>query len=94
MGVLDYILGGSLLFIGGLIIVSNFIRQITNFRNRNREDAPWSSPAPFIGPVFVIAGYALLPVPFSAWVFLALLADPDTVITVLSLPWFFIGLRK
>ena len=93
MGVLAYILGGSLLFLGGLIIVANCIRQITNFRNRNREDAP-RSPAPFVGPVFVIAGYALLPVPFSAWVFLALLADPDTVITVISLPWFFMGLRK
>lgn len=44
------------------------------------------------GPALVILGFSLLPVPFSKWVLLIIALDPDTVLTILSLPSLFRGL--
>lgn len=71
---------------GLLIVFASYVRQITNFRNRNNPDAGWSSPAPFVGPIFVVAGYSLLPFAFSWWIFIVFVLDPDTIITVISIP--------
>ena len=89
-----YVLSASLLLFGLFIIVSNYIRQITNFKNRNRESAKWSSPAPLVGPIFVIVGYSGLPFEFSNFIFLAIILDPDTLLTILSLPYLIKGLLK
>ena len=50
-------------------------------------------PGPVVGPALVVVGYLVLPVEFSKWIFLVIVLDPDTVITVLSIPYFFKGLR-
>ncbi len=90
----SYLLGGAFLLCGSLIVLASYVRQISNFRNRNKADGQWSSPAPFIGPLLIIVGYAALPVEFSSWIFLAIVLDPDTVITILSLPHLIKGLRE
>ncbi len=92
MVLLRYMLGGVLLLFGLLIIVTNYARQVSNFRNRNK-DGGWSSPAPILGPMFVIVGYATLPVEFSNWVLLAAVLDPDTIILLGSLPHLIRALR-
>jgi len=86
------IAGAALMFFGLFIIASNYRRQIVNLRNRKNPEAGWSSPAPFVGPLLVILGFSFLPVPFSMWIFLVIALDPDTVLTILSLPSFFRGL--
>jgi len=89
----DYV-WGALLVVGALIICAGYVRQIMNFRNRHKKDGSWSSPAPFIGPILVIVGYSGLPVEFSKWIFLVIVLDPDTMVTVLSLRYLFKGLRE
>lgn len=81
MELLRYVLGSTCLTAGSLIIFASYMRQIANYRSRNKEDRQWSSPVPFIGPVLVILGYFLLPIEFSNWIFLVIVLDPDTVIT-------------
>jgi hypothetical protein len=86
---------GALLGLFGLFIVgSNYGRQIIKFRNRNNPDDPWSSPAPLVSPLFLIVGYTLLPLPFTKWIFIAFLLDPDTLITLVGLPYLIPGLRR
>ena len=91
---LSHLFGGALLLFGSFIIVANYVRQITNFRNRNKKNGQWSSPAPFVGPLFIIVGYSMLPFEFSNWMFLVIVLDPDTVITILSLPFPIKGFRE
>ena len=85
METLRYLFGGLLLVFGAIIVLTNYLRQISNFRNR-KKDGHWSSPAPFIGPLFIVLGYSVLPIEFSKWVFLAVILDPDTAIVVIGLP--------
>jgi hypothetical protein len=88
-------IAGALLGLFGLYIVGcNYARQVINFRNRNDPDAHWSSPAPLVGPLFIIVGYTLLPFPFTKWIFLAFLLDPDTLITIVGLPYLIRGLSR
>ena len=94
MELLNYLLGAVFLLGGSLVIFASYVRQGTNFRNRNKENRQWSSPAPFIGPVLIIVGYFALPLEFSKWIFLVIVLDPDTVITILSIPHLFKGLRE
>ncbi len=93
MEVLRDLFGGVLLLFGIFIVVSNYVRQISNFRNR-KKDGHWSSPAPILGPLFIIIGYSALPIEFSWWIFLAVILDPDTVITVIGLPHLIKALRE
>jgi len=93
MDVLRYLLGGALLLFGIFVVITNYVRQISNIRNR-KKDGHWSSPAPFVGPLFVIVGYAALPIEFSNWILLVVVLDPDTVITVFGLPSFIKALRE
>jgi hypothetical protein len=92
VGTLRYLFGGTLLLLGILIIAANYVRQISNFRNR-KKDGSWSSPAPIVGPLIVIVGYWALPIEFSNWIFLAAILDPDTLITMIGLPDLIKGLR-
>ena len=94
MELLKYLFGGALLTFGLLIVFASYVRQITNFRNRKKENGKWSSPAPFIGPVFVVVGYAALPFEFTPWIFLIFMLDPDTVITIISLPYLIKAFRE
>lgn len=89
----DY-MWGALMVAGALIIFAGYVRQITNFRNRHKKNGSWSSPAPFIGPILVIVGYSGLPVEFSKWIFLVIVLDLDTMITLLNLRYLFKGLRE
>lgn len=82
---LRLVFASALLLFGLFVVVTNYVRQIANFRNRKKEGR-WSSPAPIVGPLFIIVGYLALPIEFSNWIFLAVVLDPDTVITVMSLP--------
>ena len=93
MEVLRYLIGGALLLFGVFVVITNYVRQISNFRNR-KKDGHWSSPAPVLGPLLIIVGYAALPIEFSNWVFLAVILDPDTVITVIGLPSFIKASRQ
>lgn len=88
------IAGSFFLLFGIFIILSNYIRQIKNYQNQNKEDAKYSSPAPFVGPVFVIIGYSALPLEFSNLIFFIIVLDPDTLLILFSLPYFFKGLKK
>lgn len=81
------ILGLGLLAFGSFIIVCSYIRQVQNHKNRDNPKASYSSPAPFIGPIFVIIGLALLSVELSLWMLLLFLLDPDTVMIVFGLIW-------
>jgi hypothetical protein len=36
-------------------------------------------------------GYGFAGFPFNGLIFLAFLLDPDTVLTVISIPWFFLA---
>jgi len=89
-----YIISASILLFGLFILFSNYLRQITNFKNRNKENAKWSSPAPFVGPVFVILGYSWLPFEFSNFIFFVIIFDPDTLLTLLSIPYLIKGFFK
>jgi hypothetical protein len=80
----SYVPGTVFLLIGSLIMFAKYVRQISNYRNRNKQGRRWSSPVPFIGPVLVILGNFALPIVF----------DPDTVVTILSIPYLFKALRK
>lgn len=94
MELLKYLIGGSLHLFGLFIVFASYVRQITNYRNRNKEDAPYSSPAPIVGPLFIIVGYMALPFEFSNWIFLVILLDPDTLITLVGLPYLIKALRE
>ncbi len=86
MNWLNNMLGAALLISGIFIISTSYIRQFTNFKNRHKENASWSSPTPFVGPVFVITGFIMLPLVPSNWIFIVIILDPDTVISIVSLP--------
>ena len=77
-----HIFGSLLLLFGLFIVVMGYVRQIQN--SRNRETGPYISPVPFVGPVFFVVGYAGSPLPFSPWIFLVFLLDPDTLLTVVA----------
>ena len=94
MEILRYLLGGSSVLLGALIVFASYVRQITNFRTRHSEHGHWSSPAPFIGPVLVVVGYLSLPIEFSYWIFLVIVLDPDTVVTILQVPYLFRSPRE
>ena len=89
MDSIRYVLGTICLLAGTLIVVASYVRQIRNYRNRNKNGHRWSSPAPFIGPALIIAGYFVLPVTFCYWLLLVFALDPDTMVTVLSIPLVF-----
>lgn len=89
-----YFLGCTSLFFGVFIILSNVIRQIINFRDRGTKDIKHHSIAPFFGPIFVIAGYIMLPFEFSNLIFFVILLDPDTLMAVLGIGYFIKGMRK
>ena len=86
MGFLKSMLGVGLLLFGSYVILCSYARQIQNFKNRGRANAPWSSPTPFVGPIFVLVGLAALSVDIPAWGFLLFVLDPDTVIGMICLP--------
>jgi len=90
---LRYLLGGVSLLCGTLVVIASYVREISNFKNRNRENGKWSSPTPVLGPVLIVVGYATLPIEFSSWIFLVVVLDPDTVLTILNIPYLFKGLR-
>jgi hypothetical protein len=94
MDFLKAIFGGGLLLFGLFVIFCSYSRQIQNFRNRGRANTPWSSPAPFIGPIFVLVGLTMMSVDLPAWSLLLFVADPDTVIVVVSLPALLVKLRQ
>ena len=85
MELIRYGLGGVFLLAGVLIVFAGYVRQIANYKNRNQQDRRWSSPAPFIGPIFIVFGYFVLPGEFSSWIFLVIVLDPDTVVTLTSI---------
>ena len=94
MELMKYIFGGALLLFGLFIVVTNYARQISNYRNSKKENGRQSSPAPLVGPLFIIIGYLILPFEFSGWIFLVIALDPDTVITILGIPHLIKALRE
>ena len=93
MDVLRFSFGGVLILFGVAVVVTNYVRQVSNIRNRKKV-GHWSSPAPIIGPLCIIVGYTALPIEFSSWIFLAVILDPDTVRTVIGLPALIRALRE
>ena len=81
MELLNNLLAGAIFLLGVIIVGGNYYRQFKNFKNRNQVDASWSSPTPFIGPIFIIMGYSMLPFVFPSWIFWIIVFDPDTLKT-------------
>ena len=94
METLKHLMGSAFVLFGLFIVVSNYIRQVSNYRNSKKENGKWSSPAPFVGPLFIIVGYAALPFEFSAWIFLAILLDPDTLLMIFGLKYLIKAFRE
>lgn len=94
MEILKHLFGAALLLAGTLIVFASYVRQWRNFRNRKDKNFQWSSPAPFVGPLFIIVGYSTLPLEFSDWIFWVFVLDPDTLITILSIPYLIKGFRE
>ena len=94
MELLENLLAGALVLAGLLIVAGNYFRQIKNFMNRKKKDVGWNSPLPFMGPLFVIMGCSMLPFEFKTWILWIIVLDPDTLLTIVSIPYFFKGLRK
>ena len=57
-----------------------------NYRWQRKGIDRWGSPVPLLGPSAAIAGSLILPLNLGWWVLFAFLADPDSVITLISLP--------
>ena len=93
METVRYLFGGCLVSFGVFVVITNYVRQVSNVRSR-KNDGHWSSPAPFIGPLFILVGYAALPIEFSNWIFLVIVLDPDTVITIIGIPALISALRE
>lgn len=87
MELFQYLLGAVFLLFGVSIVSASYVRQIANYRNRSKKDYRWSSPAPFIGPMFTILGYFTMPIEFSSWILLVIVLDPDTMLVVVSFPF-------
>ncbi len=94
MELLRYFFGGALLLFGIFIVISNYVRQFTNYRNSKKKNGKWSSSAPFVGPIFVVVGYAALLFEFTPWIFLIFVLDPDTLITIIGLPYLIKAFRE
>jgi len=94
MELLIYFLGSVSLLLGLFIIFSNYVRQITNYRNRNNVNAKYSSMAPLVGSLFTLVGYSILPFEFSYLIFLVFVLDPDTLLAILSIPYLIKGLLE
>jgi hypothetical protein len=94
VGTLINILGSVFCLFGLFIVFSNYVRQVSNYRNSKKENGKWSSPAPFFGPLFIIVGYSLLPFEFTWWILLAIVLDPDTLIMIIGLPHLVRAFRK
>ncbi len=86
MELLRYILGSLIALFGLCVITLNYVRQIKNFRHGRQGTGDWSSPAPLLGPCAVLLGSLVLPLHLGWWVLIAFLADPDTIIVLVSLP--------
>ena len=87
------IAGAALMFFGLFIIASNYRRQIVNLRNRKEPGGR----VEFAGTVRRSpAGYTSVSrfcrSRSPSVIFLVIALDPDTVLTILSLPSFFRGL--
>ncbi len=94
MELLKHVFGGALLLFGSFIVFASYVRQITNYRNSKKKNGKWSSPAPFVGPIFFVVGYATLPFDFTPWIFLIFVLDPDTLITIIGLPYLIKAFRE
>lgn len=88
MDFLETILGVAMFLFGVFIVGCSYVRQYHNYKNRNRPGAPHSSPAPVVGPIFIIFGLKFAGVEPRMWFWFFFLLDPDTVVAVLSLPVF------
>jgi hypothetical protein len=89
MDFLMKIIGLALTLLGIFIIFAAYIRQISNYRFRKTGQGKHSSPAPFIGPIFTIVGLSLLQFDLPGWIWILFLIDPDTILTLISMPEFF-----
>ena len=92
MTIMIKIMGILMVLFGIYILGMNWHGQIQNYRNKKKGIKKYSSPLPFIGPILICVGYNFAGFPFTGLIFLAFLRDPDTVLTILGIPWFFIGL--
>jgi hypothetical protein len=89
MDFLMKVFGLVLTLFGIFIIVAAYIRQINNYKFGKTGQGKHSSPAPFIGPIFMIVGISLMQFELSGWIWMLFLLDPDTIVTLISLPEFF-----
>lgn len=80
-------IGVILLIFGIYFIGLNYVRQITNYRNRKQGIDKHSSPAPFIGPLAFFFGWLFFFNSMNRGVFLVFLLDPDTVMVAIGLPY-------
>ena len=68
------------------VMVLGIIRQIGNYIQSKKEDGSWSSPTPVIATFTFVIGYAILPIEFSFWSILVVLADIETLMILVGLP--------
>ena len=92
MTIMMKITASLMVLLGIYIVAMNCYAQLQNYRNKKRGIEKFISPLPFIGPILICFGYNLFGLPFNGLIFLVFLLDPGTLITIISLPWLFIGL--
>jgi len=86
MAIFQYIIGFILITFGILLLIINYGRLIHNLLPKYKKQG-WVSPTPLIVPFLIIVGYLILPIKFNNLIFLIIIIDPDTLLTIISLPW-------
>jgi hypothetical protein len=86
MNIVLWIVGTLLIIFSVYVMVLGIIRQIGNYIESKKEDGSWSSSIPLIATLTFVMGYAILPIEFSFWSFLIVLADVETLMILIGLP--------
>ena len=89
-----YVIGTILILSSVTLLISAYIRHFKNIKESKKENGSWSSPIPLIGSLLFICGYFTLPIEFSYWSFLIILADIDSLLLIIVLPFCFFKNRS
>lgn len=83
---LRWLVGATLLALGGCISLVAVTRTVVNCRNRRQGVDRWISGVPFVGPILFGLGWAVSPLPWSWWALLVLVVDFDTPLALAYVP--------
>ena len=72
---LRYVAGGLIAFFGAFIIVGTYITILTKTTEKSG-----TSLVPLVGPLAIVGGIAVTPLPFSHWIWAVFLIDLNTML--------------